>query len=260
MGGDSLVGTAYTSPRTHSEQERDQKWEKCYQVDIQEMGFFRPEEDPNAPFFRKKEMPHRASTSLISDHPHASSASMTSDDCVNWPESDEEGSTPPIIQEGSSKFYSAMNHPFRPPLADLNFGGQHMASLQSDAPSFMSGETISPIDKADPNLEVPMHDAAIRLRGELRSNRVRAHETAPKTTPIGLIYLSASQNFLDPLHMGECSMGLYIDPAFRQKGAIINAINDVTEVAFNNHECHRLQSIVVDNEDKLPILELLASA
>ena len=238
-----------------------QKWEKCFQADVQKMGeilFFEPEEDPKAPFrFHGKEMPHRASTAFISDHSHASSSSITiDDDCINWSESDEEGSTIPVIQQGSSKFYRVTNNSLRPPLVDLNFSPES----HPESPSFVPAETISPIDEADPNLKVLMRTAAKRLQDELRSKRVRAHETAPKTTPIGLIYLSASQNFLDPLHMGECSMGLYIDPAFRQKRAIINAINDVTEVAFNNHECHRLQTIVIDNEDKLPILELLASA
>jgi RimJ/RimL family protein N-acetyltransferase len=65
---------------------------------------------------------------------------------------------------------------------------------------------------------------------------------------------------MDPLHMGECSMGFYIDPAFRQNQLIVNAVNEVTKIAFTDHECHRLQSIVVDNDDKLPTLELLASA
>jgi len=247
------------SPRARSEQEQ---WEICFQADLQGLEVFPPEEDPNAPFnFRRREMPHRASGSLISDHSQASSPSISVDDCVNWSESDEEESTVPLIQQSSPKFYRAMNNPFRPALVDItgsNFGREHLESLQPNSPSHV--ETISPIDTAGPNLDALMHDAAIRLQNELRSNRIRAHESKTTPIPIGLIYLSASQNFLDPLHMGECSMGLYIDPAFRHKGAIINAINDVTEVAFNSHECHRLQSIVVDNEDKLPILELLASA
>jgi len=237
----------------------DQRWEKCYKSDLQKMGdglWFPPEEDPNAPFFRRK---IHDPADLTSDRPHASSSSsMTFDDCLDW--SDVEGSTEPVIQQGSSKFYRAMNNPFRPLPEDPNLGREYLESVQSDSPSLEFRETI---DKPDPNLKALIHDAALQLRSELRSNRIRAHESAavePKSTPIGLIYLSTSQNFMDPLHMGECSMGLYIDPAFRGKGAIINAINDVTEVAFNNHECHRLQSIVVDSEDMLHTLKLLASA
>lgn len=244
------------SPRARSKQEQ---WENCFQADLQGLEMFPPEEDPKAPFnFRRREIP-RASGSL-SDYSQASSPSISVDDCVNWSDEDEEESTVPLIQQSSPKFYRAMNNPFRPAvdITGSNFGREHLESLQPNSPSFV--ETISPIEKAGPNVEALMHDAAIRLQNELRSNRIRAHESKTTPIPIGLIYLSASQNFLDPLHMGECSMGLYVDPAFRHKGAIINAINDVTEVAFNSHECHRLQSIVVDNEDKLPILELLASA
>jgi hypothetical protein len=55
-------------------------------------------------------------------------------------------------------------------------------------------------------------------------------------------------------------MGFYIAPAFRQKQSVVSAVNEVAKIAFNDRECHRLQSIVVDNDDKLPTLELLASA
>jgi len=219
--------------------------------------WFSPEEDPNAPFFPRKIHP----ADVTSDRPHSASTSISSmsfDDCLDL--SDVEGSTEPVIQQGSSKFYTATNNPFGPRREDPNFGREYLASVQSESPSL---EPMEPIDKPSPNLEALIHGAALHLRGELRSNRIRAHElvaSEPKTTPIGLIYLSTAQNFMDPLHMGECSMGLYIAPAFRGKRAIINAINDVTEVAFNNHECHRLQSIVVDSEDMLPTLKLLASA
>lgn len=263
-GDDSPLITSYMSPRTRSEQERDEKWEKYFQSDLQEMGelFLEPEEDSNAPFFPKSE-----SLSPTPDLPHTSESSMAVDDCIDCP--DEEGSAEPVMQEGPSTFYRVTKDPFRPSPVDVNFGREYLQSLPSVSSPRETISPVSPLDRNNPNLEALIYDAAIRLRSELRSNRVRAHEQrlpAPVVeeqkppTPIGLIYLSTSQNFLDPLHMGECNMGMYIDPAFREKAAIVNAINEVTKVAFSNRDCHRLQAIIVDYEDKLSTLELLASA
>ncbi|PPQ73835.1 hypothetical protein CVT24_012260 [Panaeolus cyanescens] len=81
-----------------------------------------------------------------------------------------------------------------------------------------------------------------------------------KYNPIGLIYLSTSQNYEDPLHLGECMLGFYVDPAHRHRPNLSDALDAVVAVAFRDHGCHRIQSIVVDNPDKLYSLQTLANA
>lgn len=87
----------------------------------------------------------------------------------------------------------------------------------------------------------------------VKSNRARYN-------PIGLIYLSTSQNYDDPLHLGECTLGFYVDPAHRHRPNLSTALDAVAAVAFRDHTCHRLQSIIVDNPEKFYSLQTLASA
>jgi RimJ/RimL family protein N-acetyltransferase len=253
------------------------KWQEAFNSDLEEAGeglFIPPEEDPDAPFFpRARGAAGPRPDSLITDPsrlPFTSLAIDDPDDFMNWP--DEDPLTTPVIQQGPSKFYTVTNSdaPFRSRFVDPNLGREYLEPEQYDSPPPVLKDTT------DPKAEALLYDAAIRFQDELRSKRIEAYEakkarkalqhSAPvqsaksKIVPMGLIYLSTSQNFMDPLHMGECSMGFYIDPAFRQNQLIVNAVNEVTKIAFTDHECHRLQSIVVDNDDKLPTLELLASA
>ncbi|KAF9529990.1 hypothetical protein CPB83DRAFT_834575 [Crepidotus variabilis] len=80
-----------------------------------------------------------------------------------------------------------------------------------------------------------------------------------KTRPIGLVYLTSSQNFSDFLHLGECNIGLYIAPEHRNLPEVKTAVNTVIEDAFRDHDCHRLQAILVDHKDKLDFLTLFTS-
>ena len=84
--------------------------------------------------------------------------------------------------------------------------------------------------------------------------------TFTKTTPIGIVYLTTSQNFSDPLHVGECNFGIYIAPEYWNEGRVSEVIHTVIEDAFKDHNCHRLQAILVDHQDIFDYLNLYASA
>ena len=65
---------------------------------------------------------------------------------------------------------------------------------------------------------------------------------SPKITrrTISLIYMSTSQTLPDPLHMGECILGLYIDPVHCRKDCLLNAVDLFVKHAFQDLGCHRL--------------------
>ena len=84
--------------------------------------------------------------------------------------------------------------------------------------------------------------------------------TSTKTKPIGLVYITASQNFSDPLHVGECNFGIYIAQEHWDKGRVSEVIHTVIEDAFKDHNCHRLQAILIDHQDTFDYLNLYASA
>lgn len=138
---------------------------------------------------------------------------------------------------------------------------------------------------ADPKYQAYLYEEAVRHRDELRAKRIAEYErkqakqarqlalqtwplpssptvspTQKVKSPIGLIYLWNSQNFDDPLHMGECSLGFYIAPEFRKRKYLVDALNDVVKQAFHDDQCHRLQAIVVENDDKLYSLQLLSAS
>ncbi|KAF8157005.1 hypothetical protein B0H34DRAFT_480797 [Crassisporium funariophilum] len=85
---------------------------------------------------------------------------------------------------------------------------------------------------------------------------------APRSrkTPIGLIYLTSSQTFDDPLRMGELYLGMYVTPEHRGKSYLVDAINQVVKVAFDDPECHRIQAIIVNNKDILETRSMYSSA
>ena len=84
--------------------------------------------------------------------------------------------------------------------------------------------------------------------------------TTTKTKPIGIVYLTTSQNFSDPLHIGECNFGIYIAPEHWNKGRVSEVIHTVIEDAFKDHNCHRLQAILIDHQHTFDYLNLYASA
>ena len=66
-----------------------------------------------------------------------------------------------------------------------------------------------------------------------------------KETPIGLVYLTASQHVWDPLRVGELSIGIIIQPEYRGKGYAREVVSQVTSTAFDEGKCHRLQAILL---------------
>lgn len=131
----------------------------------------------------------------------------------------------------------------------------------------------------DSEVQAFIYESAVKYQEELRSRTIKAYQLSKRreqmraeappaapaeptktTMPIGLIYLWTSQTLVDPLHMGECTLGLYIIPEQRGKDCLVDAAIEVVELAFKDPECHRLQSIIVENPDKLYNLDLLAQA
>ena len=66
-----------------------------------------------------------------------------------------------------------------------------------------------------------------------------------KKKPIGLVYLTPSRHVWDPLHVGELSIGIIIQPEYRGKGYAREAVSQVTSIAFSHGHCHRLQAILL---------------
>jgi RimJ/RimL family protein N-acetyltransferase len=147
-------------------------------------------------------------------------------------------------------------------------------------PEVYTSPARDPVELApDPDIQAFIYESAVRYQEELRSQTIKEYQLSKRreqmraeappalpaeptktTMPIGLIYLWTSQTLVDPLHMGECTLGIYIIPEHRGKDCLVDAANEVIELAFKDPECHRLQSIIVENPDKLYNLDLLARA
>ncbi|KAF9482697.1 hypothetical protein BDN70DRAFT_874703 [Pholiota conissans] len=193
-----------------------------------------------------------------------------SSDLINWPD---EGSSNP------SGFYDPSDFPM-----DVSSPGPDPDELgreylqQEVYPTNRSSPIIAATElPVDPNLQAMINEAAAKYQDELRAKTIKKYQMAKlkeqkkrknppappaeptkMLAPIGLIYLWTSQTFLDPLHMGECSLGFYITPEYRGKDCLVDATSEVVDLAFKDPECRRLQSIVVENPDKLYNLDLLA--
>jgi RimJ/RimL family protein N-acetyltransferase len=105
----------------------------------------------------------------------------------------------------------------------------------------------------------------LKERSEANAQAGAVPKTAPKmlTTfgakPIGLVYLTSSQNFSDPLHKGECNIGFYVAPEYRTLTRLSATLHKAIEDAFRDQDCHRLQAVLVDHPDILDFLNLYAS-
>ncbi len=174
------------------------------------------------------------------------------------------------------------------PRVDENFGREY---LEPDTEPV--GEL--PSIPEDPVFKKFMKQSALKIRDQFRARTVHLYEKrkaqraakaarrealgdidAPATTAtppqkpavtwsstskaIGLVYLTSSQKFADPLHMGECNIGVYIAPEYRTVENASDAINAVVEDAFRDPECHRLQAILVDHQDIIDFLSLYSIA
>ncbi|PPR02213.1 hypothetical protein CVT26_012105 [Gymnopilus dilepis] len=163
--------------------------------------------------------------------------------------------------------------PIEPDLMDKEFGREYLEPEQYDTPA-----PQPPVIPTIPEMDAFIYEEALKYRDRLRALRVaeyerkqarRAREQAARplapapvigNKPIGLIYLWTSQTFNDPLHMGECSLGFYFAPAYRKREYLVEALNKAVAEAFEDQQCHRLQAIVVENEEKLYSLELLTAS
>lgn len=78
--------------------------------------------------------------------------------------------------------------------------------------------------------------------------------------PIGLVYLTSSQDFTDPLHKGECNIGFYVAPEYHTHSDLSMVLNTTIEAAFRDQDCHRLQAVLIDHPEILNFLTLYTSA
>ena len=196
---------------------------------------------------------------------------------INWPDEGPAHEAPADAHSVEAQEVDYMvldgSSPILSPHAEDGVGREHLS------PETGPMEELAELPQ-DPHMQALVYDSAVRLQQTLREQRVKKYLAAqrrrsrartvrnpkpvdpPTTTrkPIGLIYLWNSQTFLDPLHMGECGLGVYVDPEHRGKDCLFEAVDGVVKLAFQDPDCHRLQSIIVEHPDKLYILELLARA
>lgn len=208
----------------------------------------------------------------------ADAADETGSDFINWPDEGpaHEAHTDAAGADAQEADYMVLDgaSPILSPHAEDGVGREHLSPEVYTSPAKEFAEL-----KQDPHMQTLVYDSAVRLQQALREKRVKKYLAAqrrqqrarvrdprpvgpPTTTckPIGLIYLWTSQTFLDPLHMGECGLGVYIIPEHRGKDCLLAAVDGVVKLAFQDPNCHRLQSIIVENPDKLYTIELLARA
>lgn len=196
------------------------------------------------------------------------------------------------MSESPAPFDDLFEFSSDPPPVDPNFGREY---LESDTEPPLQ---MLPIPE-DPIAERVVRAAASRKMDELRAETVHLYEKkkarlarrrilearnkgsgvaamsklkkavprwqgAPKMDvgrPIGLVYLTSSQNVTDPLHKGEYSIGFYVTPQHRHWDSNVRAVlNKTIEDAFRDPDCHRLQAVLVDHPDILDFLDIFTSA
>ena len=223
--------------------------------------------------------------------PYTSEAPTHPDDFINWPEdaASESEAPPSTTDDGATSSvedFHSFGHPGIP--QDFELEDFHPQPGVLGREYLQTDDSREPVPElpeipADPILEKHIRDSAIRYRDQLRAMRVERYEeqkarklmnkmaiSARKESPppqivtsekpVGLIYLATSQHVLDPLHMGECTIGAYIAPEYRTMENASDAIHAVVEHAFRDRDCHRLQAIIVDHQDKIDALTMFSTA
>ncbi|TFK41630.1 hypothetical protein BDQ12DRAFT_599550 [Crucibulum laeve] len=69
-----------------------------------------------------------------------------------------------------------------------------------------------------------------------------------------------SQNYADPLHVGELSLGIILLPEHRGKGYARQVVQQALKVAFSDHTCHRVQVVIIGGANKERNLKLFTHA
>lgn len=220
------------------------------------------------------------------------------DHLINWPEDtqSDDGPSPPssdddLYSDNLSESpvllaYDQFGFPVDPHRDDSNLGREYFEP-DREPPLQL------PHIPEDPIAKQFVKEAALRKMDELRAQTVHLYEkkkarlarrrgreannqngtisvevstrivTPPKivarNTPIGLVYLTSSQDFVDPLHKGECNIGFYVAPEYRTSKDLSMALNSAIEAAFRDQDCHRLQAVLIDHPDILDFLSLYTS-
>lgn len=207
---------------------------------------------------------------------------------INWPDDD-------MAVDDTSTIYDVYENPRGIVDSELCKDGPQQVVEKESAAEDSESETHSTVTTPEPvkifpgsEVETLIYNAAIEFQEGLRTRRIEEYEkkkarqalqpppqfVRPSTSlpntlaskskeaqPIGLVYLLASQKYEDLLHMGECTLGFYIAPEYRENydEHLVKALNIAIKEAFDDQQCHRLQSIVVDNHDKLFSFTLLTA-
>ncbi|KAF8899771.1 hypothetical protein CPB84DRAFT_1115184 [Gymnopilus junonius] len=261
-----------------SEQDKVLKWREAF-LDKLEDDDFEPIVPPTKPEDFDDEESMHDDQDTISTDPETQMDENTAN-YINWPEDtllDEQ----PVYQSSSVEPLTGLQFykPIEPVLVDKEFGREYLEPEQYDTPV-----PPPPEIPTIPEMDTFIYEQAVQYRDRLRALRVAEYErkqarrarqaarpptspgslpnigSTPCNKPIGLIYLWTPQTFNDPLHMGECNLGFYFVPEYRKKEYLAEALNKAVEEAFEDKQCHRLQSIVVENDEKLYTLQLLSAS
>lgn len=236
-----------------------------------------------------------SSSALVPQQIRSSKAVSDSlEDLISWPDDGSDDGGPPSSTGDESSTEDIVSQYENDPFenigsllddSDESYGREYLESTEP-GPSVPLPEIPE-----DPAVKKMIMDSAIRFQAQMQARTIRLYEEKiqkkslqksnridrnsiqctslssalvtdeqkNKEKPIGLVYLTASQTFSDLLHLGECNIGVYIDPEHRNLNGVVDAVNDVVGEAFQDHDCHRLSAIIVDHKDKLDFLTIFTS-
>ena len=110
----------------------------------------------------------------------------------------------------------------------------------SPSPSAQSEKPWGWIEETNPKaFDVHTHTSSYPIDWQTRQDT--------NENPIGIVYLTASQNYGDPLHVGELNIGIILQPEYQGKGYACEVVRRVASIAFDEEKCHRLQAILLEH-------------
>ena len=263
----------YETYNALSEEEKILKWQEAFQADIDENPPTRPLSDI---FIRDTEAEPEPE---LQERPYQPSQSQLQEAAIyfNWPDGAPEKFTDAqeidmVDEVSTSALVPPPESSYLPSIEEFDL------TMASDAEPIQ----FPPRIEQSPEERKWLYDAAIVKRDQLRAatvanyekkKRERAREAQQSQSqrreppvqsnwevPIGIVYLWTTQNIADDrLHGGEYCMGFYVAPEHRNLQNIPRALNHTIEQAFDDDMCHRVQLIIVDNKEKLYILQIVSA-
>ena len=176
------------------------------------------------------------------------------------------GPPPPVDPNFGREYFEPDTEPplKLPPIPDDPIEKKAVREAANRKVDELRGQTVRLFEMKQARLaRSRLLEARDKANGREKRERVLQMDSGqriPNRKPIGLVYVTSSQNFWDPLHKGECNIGLYVAPEYRTLDRLLEALHRAIEDAFHNQDCHRLQAVMVDNSDILDFLSLYTSA